>query len=342
MFRGHGLFDDDVGIYQGVGKPINTVPLDSLFGFTTSVGIRPVVELSYCPVALAGECHERTDAYQGAICAPRLNSSYAHLVPLPRHVGETMDPPDQDYARGNAEYARMVNETVSHLVKTFGVEEVRKWKFEAWNEPNGMGSWCRDGAPGVNCNDRNTWGNHNLTSSESYYPAWYKAIAEAVLSVDSQLIVGGPASSDCWNNGISGSKCYGGHARPTVEQLLATPGQNWALGIVNWAVKNDAPIKFASTHSYSTPCGNATSLYEEFRMFTDVISQSSIKNLTAIITEWSSNPEPSGVACTDVYDPAQGVVSNYHDTAAQGMLVMAQTRLLCCFLYCYHRCWQSP
>ena len=30
MFRGHGLFDDDVGIYAGVGKPINTAPLDNV------------------------------------------------------------------------------------------------------------------------------------------------------------------------------------------------------------------------------------------------------------------------------------------------------------------------
>ena len=42
MFRGHGLFDDDVGIYQGVGRPINTAPLDSLFGFAVSIGIKPV------------------------------------------------------------------------------------------------------------------------------------------------------------------------------------------------------------------------------------------------------------------------------------------------------------
>jgi hypothetical protein len=33
MFRGHGLFDDDVGIYQGVGAPIDTAPLDAIFGF---------------------------------------------------------------------------------------------------------------------------------------------------------------------------------------------------------------------------------------------------------------------------------------------------------------------
>jgi len=138
------------------------------------------------------------------------------------------------------------------------------------------------------------------------------------MSVDSQLVVGGPASSDCWGNSIAGAKCYGGHARPTVDELLATPGQNWALGIVNWAVANGAPIGFVSTHSYSTPCGNATSLYEEFKMVTDVIARSSVPTLPPFITEWSSNPEPNGVTCTDVYDSQQTALVNYHDTAAQG------------------------
>jgi hypothetical protein len=132
--------------------------------------------MSYCPSELAGTCGDRTDAYRGAICAPRLNASYALLVSLPDDLAKTLDPPEQEYARGNAEYARMVKETVAHLVQTHGVEEIRKWRFEAWNEPNGMGSWCKTDTPGVTCDDRNTWGNHNLTTAESYYPAWYKAV----------------------------------------------------------------------------------------------------------------------------------------------------------------------
>ena len=134
MFRGHGLFDDDVGIYAGVGKPINTAPLDSLFGWAVSVGIRPVVEISYCPQALAGVCGQTTDAYKGFICAPNLNASFAEAVPLPPELN-TLPAPYADYARGNLEYARMVKETVTHLIKVHGAEEIRRWKFEAWNEP---------------------------------------------------------------------------------------------------------------------------------------------------------------------------------------------------------------
>ena len=34
-------------------------------------------------------------------------------------------------------------------------------------------------------------------------------------------------------------------------------------------------------------------------------------------TEWSSNPEPAGVTCTDIYAPGRPRIANYHDTAAQ-------------------------
>lgn len=318
MFRGHGLFDDDVGIFTGVGKPINTAPLDSLFGYTASIGIRPIVEISYCPKALAGVCGDTTDAYRGFTCAPNLNSSYAGLVPLPPEIAE-LPAPYADYARGNAEYARLVRETVAHLVKTHGVEEIRRWKFEAWNEPNGMGAWCDERKD--DCNKRNLWGNHNLTTPDSapvsFYPAWYKAISDAVVSIDSQLTIGGPASSDCWASGIDGAKCYGGHPRPTVDELLDTVGMNWALGIVEYGAKADVRVDFSSTHSYSTPCGNASVLFEDFRSFTEAIRRSSRPNTSTIVTEWSADPDPAGVGCNDIYAPGSPVIPNFHDTAAQ-------------------------
>jgi beta-xylosidase len=182
-----------------------------------------------------------------------------------------------------------------------------------------MGSWCDPHKS--DCSKRNFWGNHNLTDPDSeptsYYPAWYKAVADAVISVDPLLTVGGPASSDCWGNELNGSTCYGGHMRPTAEDLLSTVGQNWALGLVEYGAKHDVRVDFSSSHSYSSPCGNATSLHEEFKMFADVIHRSSRPNTTVIVTEWSADPIPNGVGCADVYSPHGPVIANYHDTAAQ-------------------------
>jgi hypothetical protein len=35
-----------------------------------SIGIKPLVEISYCPSLLAANCHKQVDAYHGRICAP--------------------------------------------------------------------------------------------------------------------------------------------------------------------------------------------------------------------------------------------------------------------------------
>ena len=157
-----------------------------------------------------------------------------------------------------------------------------------------MGPWCDDSID--DCSKRNRWGSHNLTTSR--YLAWYKAVSDAVTGVDSQLSVGGPASSvhatdkrnsvfgqschiarfhlvsmpvsvtltptvcaqDCWGNGVAGARCYGGHPRPTASQLLADPGENWALGLVEWGAKEDVRVDFSSTHSCETPCDDLVQL----------------------------------------------------------------------------------
>ena len=35
------------------------------------------------------------------------------------------------------------------------------------------------------------------------------------------------------------------------------------------------------------------------------------------VTEWSSNPDPAGVNCVDVYAPGHPTINSFHDTAAQ-------------------------
>jgi xylan 1,4-beta-xylosidase len=83
--------------------------MESVYDFAVGIGIKPLVELSYCPKLLKGNCSLATDVYKGWICAPQLNGSYA---------------------AGNVEYARMVTDTVKHLVLRYGLEEVRSWRFE--------------------------------------------------------------------------------------------------------------------------------------------------------------------------------------------------------------------
>ena len=48
-----------------------------------------------------------------------------------------------------------------------------------------------------------------------------------------------------------------------------------------------------------------------------VLSVVLLMQLCCAQTEWSSNPEPAGVTCTDIYAPGSPRIANYHDTAAQ-------------------------
>ena len=67
-----------------------------------------------------------------------------------------------------------------HVVERYGIEEVRQWYFEVWNEPN------------LNFGQKAGF----FEGTRSDYFQLYKASVEAIKSVDSQLRVGGPATSN--------------------------------------------------------------------------------------------------------------------------------------------------
>jgi xylan 1,4-beta-xylosidase len=156
--RGHGLLSDGVGIYRpyeyrgarqvryGFGY------VDQVVDAYLELGIRPFVELGFMPSALAsGE--QTVFWWQGNVTPPR----------------------------SFAEWAELVRATVGHLVDRYGLDEVRTWPIEVWNEPNLKEFW-RDADP------------------EAYHHL-YEVTAHAVKEVDAALQVGGPAispGSDEW------------------------------------------------------------------------------------------------------------------------------------------------
>ncbi|NJK91425.1 MAG: hypothetical protein HC904_06110 [Blastochloris sp.] len=78
--------------------------------------------------------------------------------------------PPKDYA----EWGQLVEAFARHILDRYGLEEIRSWYFEVWNEPNLSGFW---------------------TGSKEDYWKLYEASACALKKVDSGLRVGGPASS---------------------------------------------------------------------------------------------------------------------------------------------------
>ncbi|MFJ8687764.1 GH39 family glycosyl hydrolase [Micromonospora wenchangensis] len=150
--RGHGLLSDGVGVhrpYRHGGERLvhhSFTYVDQVVDAYLGLGIRPFVELGFMPEALAsGE--QTVFWWQGNVTPPRCWSEWADLV----------------------------RATVAHLVDRYGLDEVRGWPIEVWNEPNLPDFW--QGA------DRDAY--HRL----------YEVTAHAVKEVDAGLQVGGPAIS---------------------------------------------------------------------------------------------------------------------------------------------------
>ncbi len=85
------------------------------------------------------------------------------------HYKGNITPPG-DYSEWN----RLIEAFTEHLVERYGIDEVRSWYFEVWNEPNLF--FFFDG------------------TQEDYFKL-YEHTAQTIKSVDEKLRVGGPATS---------------------------------------------------------------------------------------------------------------------------------------------------
>lgn len=112
-----GMLDDDMRVYgrdptafgtaEAKRKRPNFQLLDTCFDQLLEIGIRPVVGTNFMPTALARQ-------------------------PAPEfHPGWYCQPPADLRA-----WASFIGALAGHLVDRYGREEVARWTFEVWNEPN--------------------------------------------------------------------------------------------------------------------------------------------------------------------------------------------------------------
>jgi len=109
--RFHAIFDHEVGAYSEDenGQPIyNWSYVDQIYDGLLQAGVRPFVEMSFMPRALAASDQPHVFWYH----------------PLPS--------PPKDYKK----WGDLVYNFAKHLVDRYGVDEVSQWYFEVWNEPN--------------------------------------------------------------------------------------------------------------------------------------------------------------------------------------------------------------
>lgn len=117
--RGHGLFCDDMAIYQchqdengAEHTEYNFTYLDRVMDSYLENGLRPFLELGFMPKKMARG--EQTIFYW---------------------QGNTTPPADYD------KWAALIRATIAHLIGRYGREEVAAWPVEVWNEPNLPGFW---------------------------------------------------------------------------------------------------------------------------------------------------------------------------------------------------------
>lgn len=107
--RGHGLFSDDMAIYQKRNDVVeyNFTYLDMVMDYYKELQIRPFLELGFMPGRLASGT-QTVFYWKGNVTPP---SSYE-------------------------EWATLVKTTLDHLIERYGRDEVVTWPVEIWNEPN--------------------------------------------------------------------------------------------------------------------------------------------------------------------------------------------------------------
>jgi xylan 1,4-beta-xylosidase len=107
--RFHGLLCDDVGTLIAEGETLfySFFNSDRIFDFLLSIGMKPFVELSFMPTALASG-DKTVFHYRANVSAPK---DYGH-------------------------WSVLIRKLVALWVERYGLAEVRDWFFEVWNEPN--------------------------------------------------------------------------------------------------------------------------------------------------------------------------------------------------------------
>ncbi len=146
--RFHGLLHDDMRVYteDKNGNPVlNWQYIDKLFDFLLSIGIRPFVEFSFMPANLASGT-KTIFWWKANVSKPKSYEKWDELI----------------------------TQLVLHWQERYGKEEVAKWYFEVWNEPDLKGFF--DG-------------------EQADYFELYRHTALAVKKVSASYRTGGPATS---------------------------------------------------------------------------------------------------------------------------------------------------
>ncbi|GAB2477515.1 GH39 family glycosyl hydrolase [Xylanimonas ulmi] len=267
--RFHGLFHDDMFVYRtdnggGFGPPEQlTEPVytfayvDKVFDAILDTGARPFVELGFMPRQLATQTE--TLFWWKAHCSP------------PKDMGA---------------WVELVTATVNHWIERYGIDEVRRWPFEVWNEPNLVPKF---------------W-----TGTRTEYFELYEATAKALKEIDPRLRVGGPSTSVF----VPDARYAGEYHDASLEvetAVAADPDELdwqpvWIHEFIDYCAQRGLPIDFLSTHLYPTDYAadslgavsaitrHKDATFVDLQLMRTIIEDSPYPGAELHITEWSTSP----------------------------------------------------
>ena len=149
--RFHAILHDELGVYNEDehGEPVyNFAYVDQVYDGLLKNGVRPFVEISFMPKKLA------------------FNPDALH----PFWYKQNVSPP-----KSMERWDDLMTHFAQHLVDRYGIDEVSKWYFEVWNEPN-IDFW------------------NGIPRKQSYFEL-YAHTARDLKKVNPRLRVGGPATA---------------------------------------------------------------------------------------------------------------------------------------------------
>lgn len=234
--RGHGLLSDRTGVhrpYEHAGARHvrhSFTYVDQVVDAYLDLGIKPFVELGFMPEGLAsGE--QTVFWWKGNVTPPR------------------------DWR----EWADLVRGTALHLVDRYGLDEVRTWPIEVWNEPNLPDFW--EGA------------------DQAAYHRLYEVSAAAVKEVDAGLQVGGPSLAPG----------YQPHWMTDFAEFVESRGL--PCDFVSRHAYSTGPAQHVPFGVHQT-LGPASMLLEQFAAPREQLAGSRLAELPVHITEFNSSYRP--------------------------------------------------
>ncbi len=258
--RFHGLFHSDMFVYHETtnGTPVyNWQYVDDLYDRMLAIGVRPFVELSFNPID-----------------------------PLPKDWnGWSWWRANASPPRDNAKWAALVDHFVRHCIARYGIDEVRQWYFEVWNEPNLNGFF--------------------YGGTRQQYFELYRTTALTIKRIDPLLRVGGPATSNFRPKLPRAVKIAGVNHMPTAEDEAALNWRPvWVEDFLAYCHSNNVPLDFISTHPYPRHpyvmedlatgqkvrvLGSVDATKHDLTLLRKIVDGSPYPNAQIQLTEWSTS-----------------------------------------------------